>query len=142
MISNGESTDKELEEKAVEVYKELEGVFQSANLEVVGVRNRSVDGPLPPEIEQKIADLNNEIISEIDRVVNAEGLKGQIKKLESEIAQGSKDVEKMEAGIKERILAALDVTALNEKIERLREEVKSSSKGVSGNKIGMENGRW
>ncbi|MGR2462545.1 hypothetical protein ACUX4R_27140, partial [Salmonella enterica] len=98
MISNGESTDKELEEKAVEVYKELEGVFQSANLEVVGVRNRSVDGPLPPEIEQKIADLNNEIISEIDRVVNAEGLKGQIKKLESEIAQGSKDVEKMEAG--------------------------------------------
>ncbi|KAJ1426879.1 ClpP/crotonase-like domain superfamily [Sesbania bispinosa] len=143
MTSNGESEDKELEEKAVEVYKELEGVLKSANLEIVGVMDRSVASP-PPEVKQKIVELNNEIINEIDRVVNAEGLKGQIKELENEIAQGSnsKDVEKMEARIKESILAALDVTALNEKIERLKEEVESSSKAVSEIKIGLENGRW
>ncbi|KAJ1408588.1 ClpP/crotonase-like domain superfamily [Sesbania bispinosa] len=143
VISNGESPDKELEEKAVEVYKELEGVLKSANLEIVGVMDRNVASP-PPEVKQKIVELNNEIINEIDRVVNAEGLKGQIKELEHEIAQGSnsKDVEKMEARIKESILAALDVTALNEKIERLREEVESSSKAVSEIKIGLENGRW
>ena len=141
--SNGETPDKELVEKALEVEKELKEVLKSANLEIVGVMKRSVASP-PPDIKQKIVELNNEIIGEIDRVVNAEGLKGQIKELENMIAQGSdsKDLERMEAGIKERILAALDVTVLKEKIERVKEEVESSSKAVSEEKIGVENGRF
>ncbi|CAJ1818603.1 unnamed protein product [Sphenostylis stenocarpa] len=139
-IPKGESPDKELVEKAVEVKKELEEVLKSANLEIVGVMERSVLNA-PENIKQKIADLKKEIMNEIDRVVNEEGLKGQIKELESEIAQGSnsEDVEKMEASIKERILAALDVTALKEKIERLREELESSSKDDNESKIVVKN---
>lgn len=110
-VPKGESPNKELVEKAMEVMKELEleEVLKSANLEIVGVVERSVVSP-PPDVKEKITELRNEIMSEIDRVVN-EDLKGQIKELENEIARGSnsEDVQKMEEGIKERILAALDV---------------------------------
>ncbi|KAK7295055.1 hypothetical protein RJT34_17958 [Clitoria ternatea] len=142
MVSKGESPDNELVEKTLEVKKDLEEVLKSANLEIVGVMERSEVSP-PPDIKEKIAKLNNEIINEIERVVNAEeGLKGHIKELENVIAKGSnsEDVRKMEASIKECIAAALDVTALKEKIERLKEKVESSSKEVSENKIGVENG--
>nr|KYP64422.1 Acetyl-coenzyme A carboxylase carboxyl transferase subunit alpha [Cajanus cajan] len=137
-VPKGESPNKELVEKAMEVMKELEEVLKSANLEIVGVVERSVVSP-PPDVKEKITELRNEIMSEIDRVVNEEGLKGQIKELENEIARvsNSEDVQKMEEGIKERILAALDVKALKEKIERLREELGSSSKDVYENKIGV-----
>lgn len=145
-MTKGESPDKELVEKAGEVEKELEKVLKSANLEIVGVMDRGVVN-LPPDVKQKIAELKNEIMNEIDKVVNQEGLKGQIKELENEIAKGSsyEDVENMKASIKERIFAALDVTVLKEKIERLREEVEalSNSKDVAENKITVDqNGKW
>ncbi|XP_015961687.1 acetyl-coenzyme A carboxylase carboxyl transferase subunit alpha, chloroplastic-like [Arachis duranensis] len=135
--------DHELVEKAMEVQRELEEVLKSANLEIVGVMKKNVETP-PADIKQKIVELNNEIIGEIDRVVNAEeGLKDQIKELENMIAQGldSKDAEKMEAGIKERILAALDAAGVKEKIERMKEEVESLSMAGFEDKIGVENGR-
>ncbi|KAG4930768.1 hypothetical protein JHK86_047729 [Glycine max] len=78
-IPKGESPNKELVEKAVEVKKEVEEVLKSTKLKIVGVMERSVT------------------MNEIDRVVNEEDLKGKIKELESKIAQGSnsEDMEKI-----------------------------------------------
>ncbi|KAL3000944.1 hypothetical protein AAZX31_09G239800 [Glycine max] len=112
-IPKGESPNKELVEKAVEVKKEVEEVLKSANLKIVGVMERSV------------------IMNEIDRVVNEEDLKGKIKELESEIAQGSnsEDMGK-DGGVKREYSCCIVVSTLKEKIERLREDLESSSKDV------------
>lgn len=140
-ISNGNSPNKEWVEEAEKAKKELEEVLRSANLEIVRVVKRKAASP-PPDVKQKIVEVNNEIMSEIDRVVNSEGLKEKLKELEDEIAKGSnpKDVEKMEAGIKESILSALNVTALKEKIDSLQMEVESKSE-VTESKVRVENGR-
>nr|UZQ19727.1 acetyl-coenzyme A carboxylase carboxyl transferase subunit alpha [Gleditsia microphylla] len=143
--SNGNSPNKEWVEEAEKAKSELEEVLRSANLEVVGVMKRKMANP-SPDIKQKIVDVNKEIINEIDRVVNTEeGLQRKLKELEDEIARGSspKDVEKIEAGIKESILAALNVTALQEKIDSLKGEVESKAKPgtVTESKVGVENGR-
>lgn len=143
-LSNGNSPNKELVEEAEKAKKELGEVLRSANLEVVRVMKRKVDSP-PPSAKQKIIEMNNEIISEIDRVVNAEeGIKEKLKELENEVAKGSsaaKDVKKMETDIKESILSALNVTALKEKIDTLKMEVESESGEANENKIEVENGR-
>lgn len=64
--------------------------------------------------------------------------------MKAEIAKGSssKDIEKLQAEIKERILAALDVTALKEKVDKLRVELSSSTERVTEGQIGAENGKW
>lgn len=59
-------------------------------------------------------------MNEIDRVVNEEDLKGKIKELESEIAQGSNSEDMEKIKVLKRV----------EKIERLREDLESSSKDV------------
>ncbi|XP_028783705.1 acetyl-coenzyme A carboxylase carboxyl transferase subunit alpha, chloroplastic, partial [Neltuma alba] len=139
--SNGNSPDKELVIEAEKAKKELEEVLRSANLEVVKVVKRRETNPTP-DIKQKIMEVNNEIFSEIDKAVNSKGLKEKVKELEDELAKGSspKDVENVAAGIKESILSSLNVTALKEKIDRLKMEVKSTSE-VSESKVGVENGR-
>jgi len=142
-LSNGNSSNQEWIEEAQKAKKELEEVLRSANLEVVGVMKRKAVSP-PPDIKHKITEVNNEIISEIDNVVKTKGLKEKLKELEEEIARGSsvEDVEKMEAGIKESILSALNVTALKEKIDTLRTEMESNSGSeVAESKVGVENGR-
>lgn len=70
-------------------------------------------------------------MNEIDRVVNEEDLKGKIKELESEIAQGSnsEDMGK-DGGVKREYSCCIVVSTLKEKIERLREDLESSSKDV------------
>jgi len=59
-------------------------------------------------------------MNEIDRVVNEEDLKGKIKELESKIAQGSNSEDMEKIKVLKRV----------EKIERLREDLESSSKDV------------
>ncbi|KAI4355037.1 hypothetical protein L6164_003855 [Bauhinia variegata] len=140
LFSNGTSPNKEQTEEAEKAIKKLVEALRSANLEVVGAVNKKVVN-LSPDMEQKLGQVNNEIMNEIDRVVNVQGLGSKIKELEDEIAKGSssKDVEKIEATIRERIHAALNGTALKEKLEGLREEVESSSKVAGQSKVGVEN---
>ena len=70
-------------------------------------------------------------MNEIDRVVNEEDLKGKIKELESEIAQGSnsEDMGK-DGGVKREYSCCIVVSTLKEKIERLRVIVSKREKDL------------
>ncbi|KAM4105143.1 hypothetical protein ACJW30_06G210700 [Castanea mollissima] len=97
-----------------------------------------------PDLRKKIVDVNKEIEHEIERVIDEAGLRYKLKQLKAESAKGSssKDIEKLQAEIKERILAALDVTALKEKVDKLRVGLSSSIERVTEGQIGAENGKW
>lgn len=88
--------------------------------------------------------MKKEIEHEIERVIDEAGIRYKLKQLKAEIAKGSssKDTEKLQAKIKEGILAALDVTALKEKVDKLRVELSSSIERVTQGQIGAENGKW
>lgn len=88
--------------------------------------------------------MKKEIEHEIERVIDEAGIRYKLKQLKAEIAKGSssKDTEKLQAKIKEGSLAALDVTALKEKVDKLRVELSSSIERVTQGQIGAENGKW
>ncbi|KAA8516022.1 hypothetical protein F0562_019201 [Nyssa sinensis] len=138
-LSNGDALDENLEEEVKRTKKELEEVLKSANLEIVGVTKRKV-GTAPPDLEENMVKVNNEIGKEIERAINAAGLVGKIEELKEEIAKGSSSevVKKLEAEIKEEIAAAMDVSALKEKVEKLA----SSAKAVMEGEVVTDNGRW
>lgn len=142
-LSKGDSMSKDLVEEAERAKKELEEVLKSANLEIVGVTKRKLASP-SPDLRKKIVDVNKEIEHEIERVIDEAGLRYKLKQLKAEIAKGSssKDIEKLQAEIKEGILAALDVTAPKEKVDKLRVELSSSIERVTEGQIGAENGKW
>lgn len=142
-LSKGDPTSKDLVEEAERAKKELEEVLKSANLEIVVVTKRKPASP-SPDLRKKIVDVNKKIEHEIERVIDEAGLRYKLKQLKAEIAKGSssKDIEKLQAEIKERILAALDVTALKEKVDKLRVELSSSTERVTEGQIGAENGKW
>ncbi|TKY65475.1 Acetyl-coenzyme A carboxylase carboxyl transferase subunit alpha [Spatholobus suberectus] len=83
--------------------QKLDTIGESSDIELV---EKAVE--VKKELEEVLKSANLEIVEVMER----EGLKDQIKELESEITQGSnsEDVEKMEKRIKECILVALDVT--------------------------------
>lgn len=142
-LSKGDPTSKDLVEEAERAKKELEEVLKSANLEIVVVTKRKPASP-SPDLRKKIVDVNKEIEHEMERVIDEAGLRYKLKQLKAETAKGSssKDIEKLQAEIKERILAALDVTALKEKVDKLRVELSSSTERVTEGQIGAENGKW
>ena len=88
--------------------------------------------------------MKKEIEHEIETVIEEAGIRYKLKQLKAEIAKGSssKDTEKLQAKIKEGILAALDVTAPKEKVDKLRVELSSSIERVTEGQIGAENGKW
>ncbi|KAM4094638.1 hypothetical protein ACB094_06G210500 [Castanea mollissima] len=130
-LSKGDSTSKDLAEEAERAKKELEEVLKKPT------------SP-SPDLRKKIVDVNKEIEHEIERVIDEAGLRYKLKQLKAESAKGSssKDIEKLQAEIKERILAALDVTALKEKVDKLRVGLSSSIERVTEGQIGAENGKW
>ncbi|XP_022757278.1 acetyl-coenzyme A carboxylase carboxyl transferase subunit alpha, chloroplastic-like isoform X2 [Durio zibethinus] len=136
-LSKGDPLDEDLVAEAVKVKKELMEVLKSANLEIVGVTNRKV-----PELQQKIVNVNKEIGGEIERIINVSGLRGKIEELKAEMAKGSSSprVEKLETEIKERILAALDNTALKDKFENLRREFAPSFEAATDKRLPAEKG--
>ncbi|KAF5451571.1 hypothetical protein F2P56_026667 [Juglans regia] len=142
-LVRGDSMNKDLIEEVERAKKDLEEVLRSANLNIVGVTKRKV-ATSSPDLRKKIGDLNEEIGQDIERVINEGGLGCKLRELKVEITKGSsaKDVEKLKAEIKEGILAALDVTALKEKVDNLRKELSSSTGSVTEGKVGDENGRW
>ncbi|KAJ7962366.1 acetyl-coenzyme A carboxylase carboxyl transferase subunit alpha, chloroplastic-like [Quillaja saponaria] len=142
-LSKGESADKDLVEEVKQAKKELEEVLKSAKLEIVGVTKRKV-ASLSAEQKQKIVDLNKDIVKDIARVVDKEGLQGKLEELKGEIAKGSssKAVEEMAADIRKRILSALDDTELKGRIDSMRVELESSPETDTEGKVGVDNGRW
>ena len=142
-LSKGDPLDKDLVAEAVKAKKELMEILKSANLEIVGVTKRKVATALP-ELKEKIVNVNKEISGEIERIIDdVSGLRGKIDELKAEMAKGSSSpkVEKLEAEIKEGILAALNNTALKEKVEDLRREFASSLEVATDDKVTAENGR-
>ncbi|KAL5565608.1 hypothetical protein UlMin_028772 [Ulmus minor] len=141
-ISNGEPLNKDLMEEVERAKKELVEVLKSANWEIVGVIKRQIDPP-PPELKEKMENLNKEIYEEIKKVTNQDGVREKVDELKENIAKGvsSNEIEKVEAELKEEILAMLDGTALKEKIENLRKELTSTKETFAEGKIGAENGR-
>ncbi|XP_062090299.1 acetyl-coenzyme A carboxylase carboxyl transferase subunit alpha, chloroplastic-like [Humulus lupulus] len=143
-LSKGEALDKDLMEEEVERAKEeLMKVIKSANLEIVGVTKRRIATP-PPDLKEKMANLNKDIYQEIDKVINQDGLSTKIEELKSSIESGSspKDIQKLEAEVKKEILATLDSKKLKEKVENLRMELTSAEETVREGKPGAENGRY
>lgn len=142
-LSKGDPLDKDLLEEVAKVKKELMEALKSANLEIVGVTKRNVTTP-PPELQEKIVNINKDIHKEIERVVNSSGLSSKIEELKAKIAKGSSssEVAKMEAEIKEKIVAALDAAALKEKVENVQVELQSFLETTTEDKVLAENGRW
>ncbi|KAK9273652.1 hypothetical protein L1049_018462 [Liquidambar formosana] len=141
-LSKGDPFDKNLVEEVESAKKELKEVLKSANLEIVGMAKRKTAPP--PDLEEQVAKVNKEIGKEIERVINVTGLGRKIDELKEEIAKGSSagKIEKMEAEIKEGIVAALDSTALKEKVNNLGAELASPAETITEGKIAADNGRW
>ncbi|EXC06855.1 Acetyl-coenzyme A carboxylase carboxyl transferase subunit alpha [Morus notabilis] len=142
-LSKGEPFDKDLVEEVERAKKELMEVLKSANLEIVGVTKRKKVAAPPPELKEKMEYLNKEIHEEIEKAINQAGLNGKIEELKAIRANGlsSKDIEKAELELKEKILATLDSRKLKEKVESLRMEFTSVKETASEGKRGVENGR-
>ncbi|CAL5381823.1 unnamed protein product [Camellia sinensis] len=142
-LSKGDPLDSELAEEVEKAKKELEEVLKSADLEIVGVIGRKGVFALP-NLKENVVKVNEEISKEIERAVNETGLSRKIEMLREEAAKGSSSgkVKKLEAEIKEEIVSAMEVVALKEKVENLRAELESSTKAVTGGKVGNDNGRY
>ncbi|KAL7233349.1 hypothetical protein ACSBR1_017052 [Camellia fascicularis] len=142
-LSKGDPLDSELAEEVEKAKKELEEVLKSADLEIVGVIGRKGVFALP-DLKENAVKVNEEISKEIERAVNETGLSRKIEMLREEAAKGSSSekVKKLEAEIKEGIVSAMEVVALKEKVENLRAELESSTKAVTGGKVGADNGRY
>ena len=141
-LSKGEAFDRHILAEEVErAKKELMEVLKSANLEIVGVAKRKAD-TRGREYEEKTARLEREIYEEIDNVIKQSGLGGKIEELKAIRAKGlsSKDIEKVEAELKEEILACLDSKKLKEKVESLRNGFSSTKETPSEGNVGAENG--
>lgn len=140
-LPKGEPLDKDLVEEVERAKKELMEVLKSANLEIVGVTKRKIATP-PPELKEKMANVNKEIYEEIEKVIKQDGLSKKIEELKGSIEKGSspKDIQKMEAELKEEILATLDNRKLKEKVENLRMELTLAAETTTEGKLGAENG--
>ncbi|KAK2650317.1 hypothetical protein Ddye_017806 [Dipteronia dyeriana] len=148
-LLNGDSLDEDLVEEVAEAKQQLIDVLKSANLQIVGVTKRTIanSSPPPPELQEKIVNANKEIHKEIERVISSsKGISTKIEELKEAIRDGSspENVEKMEAEIKEEIVAALNSEALKEKVENLQVELSSFMETTieEDNKVPTDNGRW
>ncbi|OMP00440.1 Acetyl-CoA carboxylase, alpha subunit [Corchorus olitorius] len=131
-LSKGDPLDKELVEEAVKAKKEFMEALKSANVEIVAIP--------PPELEEKIVNVKKEILEEIERTIDATGLRGKIEELKEELAVGSTSskVQKLETEIKEVILAALNNNAsLKEKVENLRAELSSFQEIATDDEVSL-----
>ncbi|KAK3194807.1 hypothetical protein Dsin_026117 [Dipteronia sinensis] len=148
-LSKGDSLDEDLVEEVAKAKQQLIDVLKSANLEIIGVTKRTIanSSPPPPELQEKIVNANEEIHKEIERVISSsKGISTKIEELKEAIREGSspENVEKMEAEIKEEIVAALNSEELKEKVESLQAELSSFMETTieEDNKVPAENGRW
>lgn len=135
-LLKGEPLDNDLAEEVERAKKELMEVLKSANLEIVGVTKRKA--------ATKIERLNKEIHEEIEKVINRAGLSEKIEELKAIRAKGlsSKDIEKVEAELKEKILASLDSKKLKEKVESLTPESTPTKETDLEGRRDAENGRF
>ncbi|XP_055817306.1 acetyl-coenzyme A carboxylase carboxyl transferase subunit alpha, chloroplastic-like isoform X2 [Solanum dulcamara] len=142
-LRNGDSLDTNLAEEVEKAKKELEDVLRSANLEIVGMSKRT-NVAAPPELEEEVAKVNEEIKDEIQRAVSRSGLSEKIEELKAEILKdsNSEKVKELETEIREGIAAALRVTPVKKKVESLREKLASLTKVDVESKVVAENGRW
>lgn len=120
-LSKGDPLDEDLLAEVVKAKEELMEAVKSARLEIIGVAKRKVTAP-PPELQEKIVNMNEEIHSEFGRAIHALGLRNQIEELKAEM---DKDSSSGGAEIKERIVAALDATALMKYVEKLHVDLQS-----------------
>ncbi|KAK3015995.1 hypothetical protein RJ639_005942 [Escallonia herrerae] len=141
-LSRGLPVDENLAEEVKRIKKDLENVLKSANLKIVGVTKREILSA-PPDLEERVAELNKEISEEIGRAAYGTGLGAKMEELKEEVAKGSNPerVKKLEAEVKEGIFAAMNVSPLKEKVENLREGLASSTEAVVESKVGADNGR-
>ncbi|PON92040.1 hypothetical protein TorRG33x02_121120 [Trema orientale] len=96
-LSKGVPLDTDLVEEVERAKKELMEVLKSANLEIVGVTKRKVATP-PPELKEKVSNLNKEIYREIGKVINQDGLSSKIEELKDGIERGLSPKHKKKIG--------------------------------------------
>ncbi|XP_058075910.1 acetyl-coenzyme A carboxylase carboxyl transferase subunit alpha, chloroplastic-like [Magnolia sinica] len=117
-VANGEPLDEDQKAEVVQAKAELKKALESANLKVVG-SGKKVAATSPPDMADKIAEVEKEIEREIERAIDSTGLRSKIEELKREIGKGSSGerVGKLEEEIKEGIVAVMDLKALKEKVE-------------------------
>lgn len=148
IISNGTPMDKDFMEELERIMTELVSVLKTANLNVVGVVTKTAAAP-PAEVREKVQRLREEINGEIEMAIQMAGLGGKIEELKSKMADGLNlkeaeklEAEKLEAEIREKIVEALEASALKEKVESLRMEVASSMAAGEEGMVGVDNARF
>lgn len=131
----GEDIDRdEIAEQLETARKELEEALRACNLEIVGVAKKSAQ--ISPDIEKKLSEVDEEIRAEIERAIDAAGIREKIEELKIEAENSSSEkAEKLQEEIKQRIVAVMDAEALKERVENLRVDLSSvfQGKDASGN---------
>ncbi|KAK9901480.1 hypothetical protein M0R45_034461 [Rubus argutus] len=84
-ISKGEPMDKDLIEEVERDKEELAEVLKAANLDIVGVTKKNVV-TAPPELKEKIVEVNNGTYEEIERTISKAGISEKIGELKADIA--------------------------------------------------------
>ncbi|KVH89111.1 hypothetical protein Ccrd_008905 [Cynara cardunculus var. scolymus] len=112
-LSKGEDLGRDLEEQVEKAKMELQEVLKSANLEIIGITNR--------KFEEKMVNVNKEIMDEIERSVNGSDVRKRIEELKEEAAKGSnaEKLEELRSKIKEEIFGMMNVAPLKEKVDHL-----------------------
>ncbi|KAJ8749055.1 hypothetical protein K2173_013500 [Erythroxylum novogranatense] len=139
-LSKGDPLDKDLSEEVEKARTDLVAALKSAGLEVVGVSGRNeATTPPPSGLPEKLLEFKKHITEEIERVIGAAGLRSKIQELKTEMSKRSSSG-KLEAEIKEQVLAELEATKLQEEFENLTKESRTSSELNQG-EVGAENVR-
>ncbi|KAK9158978.1 hypothetical protein Scep_005552 [Stephania cephalantha] len=136
--SNGASGQVDMREKIVKVKKEIELEFASAlkslNLDVKRIKSKTEDLVQTsfPDLDNKIEELDREIIEKINDTVNTTDLKDKIELLKLEVAKAERKpdpelqskIEALKEQIKRSLAEAVGSSKeLVEKQERLKKEV-------------------
>uniref|UniRef100_A0A1D1ZBJ7 Acetyl-coenzyme A carboxylase carboxyl transferase subunit alpha, chloroplastic n=1 Tax=Anthurium amnicola TaxID=1678845 RepID=A0A1D1ZBJ7_9ARAE len=97
-VAKGEQLDESMKEEVERAKEELKEMLTHANLEVVGLSKRKL-ASAPPNLEKKMAQVEELIGGEIERAVDTGGFREKINKLKVEL-RSTADKEKGE-GIRE-----------------------------------------
>ncbi|CAA6655630.1 unnamed protein product [Spirodela intermedia] len=118
-VTRGEQLDENLTEEVETAKEELKEMLKSAKLEVIALGKKKLPSA-PPDLEERIAQADLLIGEEIQRAVEAGGLREKINELKEEMKSANRErALELEKEIRERIVTVIDSEELKKKLESL-----------------------
>lgn len=118
-VAKGEQLDESLTQEVETAKEQLKEMLKSAKLEVIALGKKKLPSA-PPDLEERIAQADLLIGEEIQRAVEAGGLREKINELKEEMRSANRErALELEKEIRERIVAVIDSEELKKKLEGL-----------------------